>query len=135
MSLRCLPSSLGSIRIMVWEKMSFEEFQDGPHGGYLGCQNGTNLAFLNLHVSPMPPTKFQLNPTYFPEQISFQDNQAGHHGGHLGYWNGTNLAILNLHVTQMPLTKVELNPTTFRSRHGLKIFKMATILDIRTEQF
>ena len=39
----------------------FEEFQDGSH---LGCRNGTNLAVLNLHVSPMSPTKFQLNPTY-----------------------------------------------------------------------
>ena len=33
-------------------------------GGNLGCWNGTNLAVLNLHVSPMPPTKFQLNLTY-----------------------------------------------------------------------
>ena len=43
--------------------MSVEEFQEGPHVGYLGCRNGTNLAVLNLHVSPMPPTKFQLNLT------------------------------------------------------------------------
>ena len=111
MSLRCLPSSLGSIPITVWEAMSFEKFQDGPHGCHLGCQYGTNLAVLNLQISPMPPTKFQLNPTYLPEQISFQDFQAGHHGGHLGYWNGTSLAILNLHVTPMPPTKVGLNPT------------------------
>ena len=48
---------------MVWE-MSFEEFQDGPHGGLLGYQNGTILAILNLYVATMPPTKFQLNPTY-----------------------------------------------------------------------
>ena len=27
------------------------------------CRNGTNLAVLNLHVSPVPPTKFQLNLT------------------------------------------------------------------------
>ena len=40
--------------------MSFEEFQDG----HLGCQNGTNLAVLNFHVSYMPPTKLQLNPNY-----------------------------------------------------------------------
>ena len=33
-------------------------------GGHLGCRNETSLAVLNLHVSPMPPTKFQLNPTY-----------------------------------------------------------------------
>ena len=44
--------------------MSFEEFQDGRHGGHLGYQNRTILAILNLNVATMPPTKFQLNPTY-----------------------------------------------------------------------
>ena len=43
--------------------MSFEEFQD-DHGCHLGYRNGTILAILNLHVATMPPTKFQLNPTY-----------------------------------------------------------------------
>ena len=41
--------------------MSFEEFQSG---GHLGYRVGTILAILNLHVTTMPPTKFQLNPTY-----------------------------------------------------------------------
>ena len=41
--------------LMVWEEMSFEEFQDGHHG---------ILAILNLYIATMPPTKFQLNPTY-----------------------------------------------------------------------
>ena len=27
MSLQCLPSSFGTIRLMVWEEMSFEEFK------------------------------------------------------------------------------------------------------------
>ena len=49
---------------MVWEEMSFKEFQDGHHGSHLGYQNGTILAILNLHVATMPPIKFQLNPTY-----------------------------------------------------------------------
>ena len=44
--------------------MSFEEFQDGPHGSHLGHRNRMILAILNLHVATMPPTKFQLNPTY-----------------------------------------------------------------------
>ena len=48
--LQCLPSSLSSICITVWEEMLFEEFQDG-------CRNGTNLAVLNLHVSLMPRTE------------------------------------------------------------------------------
>ena len=55
---RCLPSSLGSIRITVWE-MWFEEFQDGRRWYW----NRTNSAILNLHVTPMPPTQC-LNPTY-----------------------------------------------------------------------
>ena len=44
--------------------MTFEEFQDGRPDSYLGYQNGTILAILNLHVATMPPSKFQLNPTY-----------------------------------------------------------------------
>ena len=63
MSLGCLPSSFDSIRLTVWEEMSFEKFQDGRHGGHLGYQNGTILAILNLCVTVMPPIKFQLNRT------------------------------------------------------------------------
>ena len=48
---------------MVWEEMSFEEFQDGRHGGHLGYRNGTRLAILNLCVTVMPPIQFSLNPT------------------------------------------------------------------------
>ena len=112
MSLRCLPSGLGSIPFTVWEQMFFEEFQDGPHGSHFWRRNGTNLAVLNLYVSMSPkclPPSFSLIRLTVPEQMSFQDFQAGHLHGHLGYWNGTNLALLNLHVTQMPPTKV--NPT------------------------
>ena len=43
--------------------MSFEEFQDGRHGGHLGYRNGTVLAILTLYVATMRPTKFQLSPT------------------------------------------------------------------------
>ena len=47
------------------EEMLFEEF----HGGHLeyriGYRIGTILATLNLHVATMPPTKLQLNPTWF----------------------------------------------------------------------
>ena len=53
----------GSIQLSVWEEMSFEEFQDGCHGGHLGYPNGTILAILNLYVTPMPPM-FWLNLTY-----------------------------------------------------------------------
>ena len=44
--------------------MSFEEFQDGVHGGHLEYRNGKTLAILNLYVAPMPPIKFWLNPIY-----------------------------------------------------------------------
>ena len=44
--------------------MSFEDFQDSRHGSHLGYQNGMILAILNLHVAPMPSTKFGLNLTY-----------------------------------------------------------------------
>ena len=47
---------------MVWEEMSFEEFQDGPRGGHLGNWNETILAILNLSVTVMLPIKFWLNP-------------------------------------------------------------------------
>ena len=48
---------------MVWEEMSFEEFQDDRHGDHLGYQNGMILAIMNLSVTVMPPIKFQLNQT------------------------------------------------------------------------
>ena len=63
-SLWCLSSSFDWIPLTVWEEMSFEEFQDGRHGGHLGYQNGMILAILNLYVTVMPPIKFQLNRTY-----------------------------------------------------------------------
>ena len=44
--------------------MPFEEFQDGRHGIRLGYRNGTTLAILNLHYTPVPPIKFQFNLTY-----------------------------------------------------------------------
>ena len=34
-------------------------------GSHLGYWNETILAILNLYVATMPPTKFQLNPTWF----------------------------------------------------------------------
>ena len=64
MSLRCFLSSFSSIQLMVWKEMSFEDFQDGCHGGHLGKPNGTILAILNLYVALVLPIKFQLNPTY-----------------------------------------------------------------------
>ena len=49
--------------------MLFEEFQDGHHGGHLGYWNRKILGILNLHIAQMPPTKFQLNPTYLSADV------------------------------------------------------------------
>ena len=79
-----------------------------------------------ISLSPQSlPASFSLIRLTIQKQTSFQDFQAGHHDGHLGYWNETTLAILNLHVTPMPPTKFGLN--LCRSRHGFKIFNMATV--------
>ena len=74
MSLRCLPSSFGSIGPTVSEEMSFEEFQDGRHGSHLGYQIRTILAILNLYNAQMPPIKFRLNLTYrLGGDLEFED--------------------------------------------------------------
>ena len=52
-----------SIRLTVWEYMTFEEFQDCRHGGHLGYRNRTILAILNLYLAPMPPILCRLNLT------------------------------------------------------------------------
>ena len=55
------------LNLMVWEEMSFEEFQDGhcdaSQEGHLGYRNRMILAILKLCVTMMPPIKFQLNWT------------------------------------------------------------------------
>ena len=43
--------------------MSFEEFQNGHHGGQLGYRNRTSLAIWNFLYAPMPLKKYLLNPT------------------------------------------------------------------------
>ena len=55
---------ISSFGLRVSEEMSFEEFQDGGPCGHLGYRNGTILAILNLQVTTMPLTKFQLNLAY-----------------------------------------------------------------------
>ena len=87
--------------------MSFEELQDGRHGGHLGYRNKTFLAILNSYVAPVPPIKFQLNPQLgVRAEMSFEEFQNGHRG-----YNRMILAIQNLHVATLPPTKFQLNPT------------------------
>ena len=120
MSLRRFPSSFYSIQYTVLEEMSFEEFQDGPHGGHPGISEQNNFSNSeSLYHSD--PIKFLLNPTYGL--------------GHLGYRNGTILAILNLYNAPKLHIKFRLNLTWFGRRCRKKIFKMAhiaAILDIGT---
>ena len=103
-SLCCSDASphFSPIQLTVWE-MSFEEFKDGRPGGHLGYLNGPILAILNLNVSPLPPSKFWLNPTY--------PSWGCHLKIHLGYRNGTMLAVLNFHIAPMPPTKFQLKLT------------------------
>ena len=56
----------GLIQLTVWEVMSFKEMKDGHYiyGGHLGYQNGTILTILNLNVAPMCPIKFRYKLTY-----------------------------------------------------------------------
>ena len=107
----CLPSNCGSIQLKVWEKMLFEEFQDGNIGDHLGYHNRTILAILNFHATQLPPAKFGLNPT----QHSGTD-MVWRFSRWLSWWPSwipelLIFAILNLRVPSMPPKKFQLNPT------------------------
>ena len=58
----CLPPSLAHW-LTILEQITNEEFQDGQSGGHFGYDKMI-LVILKLHVTPMPPTKFWLIPTY-----------------------------------------------------------------------
>ena len=135
-SLWCFPSSIGSIRLTVWEEMLFEEFQDGHHGGNLGYWNGMILAMFNLYVTPMPLINFRLNltyglggdvvwrisrwlPSWILEQSDFSNSES----------------LCHCDASHQVLAQSDL---LFGRRCRLKNFKMATmaaILDRGTEQF
>ena len=127
---------------LIWSKapgeLTIEDLQNGCCGGHPGYHNRMLLAILNLHVTPMPPTKFWLNLTYHsgadevwrisrwppcgPSQISdyncFSNSESlCHSDASHQVWAQSTLR--------------------FGRRCLLKNFKMAAvaILDIRTEQF
>ena len=100
---------------MVWEEMSFEEFQDGLRVGHLGYWNRTLLAILNLSVTVMPPIKFELNP--ISERNDFSNSES----------------LCHCDASHQVSAQLDL---WFGRRCRLKDFKMATmaaILDIGTE--
>ena len=119
--------------------MSFEEFQDGGHGGHFGYLNGTILAFLNPYVLQWLPSSFGSIQLMVWEEMLFEEFQDGCRSGHLGCQNGTILAILkslcHCDASHQVLAQSDL---PFGRRCLLKNFKiasMAAILDIRTKRF
>ena len=58
---QCFLSSYKSFGPSVREKKRKIDFQDGGHGGRLGFLIGMMLAIFDLQVTPMLPTKFQIN--------------------------------------------------------------------------
>ena len=52
------------IGLLVQEKERKIDFPDSGHGGYLGFRIGTILAIFDLQVTPMFPTKFQVNSPF-----------------------------------------------------------------------
>ena len=98
-----------------------------------------NLAVLNLHVSPMPSTKFQLNPTYRSraDVISRFSNWSPCRPSWTLEWNQFSNSKSPCHPNTSPKVWVQ-SDLPFGSRHGSKIFKMATleaILDIKQNDF
>ena len=105
--------------------MSFEEFQDGRHGGHLGYRNGTILAILNLYVTVMPPIKFRLNRTYGLEEDVISRSK----------WNDFSNSESRCHCNASHYVSAQ-SDLRFGRRCRLKNFMMAAIaaiLDIGTE--
>ena len=144
MLLRCLPSNFGSTGSMVWEEMSFEDFQDGHHG-HLGYLNGTILSILHLCVTVMLSTKFWLNPTYGLGDVVRRSSRClPWRPTWISEWNNfSNSEFLCCsNASHQVLAQSHLR---FGRRCRLKYFKMAAIairsdgmvaiLDIGTERF
>ena len=56
--------SFKSIGLLVKGKKRKIDFQGGHNGGYLGFLIGMSLTIFDLQVTPMLPTKFQVNSLY-----------------------------------------------------------------------
>ena len=56
-----LPTKFRSIGLLFQEKKRKIDFQDGRHGAHLGFQIGAILAIFDMQLTPMLPTKFQVN--------------------------------------------------------------------------
>ena len=90
------------------------------------------LAILDLQVTPMLPSKFQVNWPFSSEEKN-RFSMAG--GGHLGFPIKTILAIFDVQVSLMLLTEFQVNwPFGSGEEAKKQIFK-TVILDFRSEQF
>ena len=58
---RCFLPSFKSVGVLVQEKKRKIDFQDSSHCGRLGFPIGMILAIIDLQVTPMLPTKSQVN--------------------------------------------------------------------------
>ena len=100
---------------LAWSKvlgeLTIEDLQDGCYGGHCGYHNKMVLAILNLHVPPMPPTKFWLNLTYHLDADEVWRFSRWPPWHHLIYRNNMILTILNFYVSPMPTIKFQLNQT------------------------
>ena len=72
--------------------MPFEKNQNSFHGSQIGYQNRMIQAILNVHVAPIPQTKFRFNLTWGWEKMVFEGYQDGYNGSHIIYifvfhWN------------------------------------------------
>ena len=56
--------SFKPVSILVHEEKRKIDFQDGHHGGHLGFLIRMILASFDLQVTPMLPTKFQVNQPF-----------------------------------------------------------------------
>ena len=63
---------------MVWRAMPFEKNQNSCHGSQIGYQNRMIQAILNVHVAPIPQTKFRFNLTWGWEKMVFEGYQDGY---------------------------------------------------------
>lgn len=77
--------------------MPFEKNQNSCHGSQIGYQNRMIQAILNVHVAPIPQTKFRFNLTQGWEKMVFEGYQDGYNGSHIIYSNGTGIAFMNVH--------------------------------------
>ena len=122
-----MPTTVGILTFMSWINfmVSWVEHEKS-------CI--TSGRIMNLHVTLMLPTKFQLHLGYLNGtilaslnhcvaqmldsiwymvwgEISFEEFQYNYHGGHLGYRKKMILTFLTLHVAEMSHIKGHLKPT------------------------